>query len=137
MFKKYTVCLLLLISCASTDKLSTYHDFGEKKGIEKIVDDLFVYLLKDERTKESFQRLNLDKTKEGLSNFICVTLEGPCKYEGQSMKRAHKGQEITERQFYGMVENMQKAMNKNNIPQRAQNNLLGKLAAMHKDIIGN
>ncbi len=136
MFKKYLLCLFLLIGCASADKLATYKEFGEKEGITKVVDDLFVYLLQDERTKEAFSRLNLEKTKHGLSNFICVTLEGPCKYEGQSMRRAHKGQDITQAQFYAMVENMQKAMNQNNIPQRAQNKLLGKLAAMHKDIIG-
>ncbi len=136
MFKKYIICFFLLIGCASTDKLATYREFGEIEGITKVVDDLFVYLLKDKRTKAAFMRLNLKNTKHGLSNFICVTLEGPCKYEGQTMRRAHKGQSITQSQFYAMVENMQKAMNKNNIPQRAQNKLLGKLAAMHKDIIG-
>jgi hemoglobin len=133
----YLIFALTSLVTASTfaADLSAYKDFGEKDGLTKVVDDTMINLLSDKRTKPFFEKADQKHIKEKLVEQFCAELEGPCTYTGQSMKRAHKGHDINSAQFYALVEALQLAMNKNNIPQRAQNKLLAKLAPMHKDII--
>lgn len=126
---------LLFLSVAHAKDLSTYKDFGEKPGLVKVVDDMMINLLADERLKPFFEKVEQVNFKAKLVEQFCVELDGPCEYTGQNMKRAHKGQDINSAHFYALVEALQKSMNKNKIPQRAQNKLLAKLAPMHKDII--
>ncbi len=113
----------------------TFEDFGSKEGLVKVVDDTMINLLADARTKPFFEKADQTRIKEKLVEQFCVEIEGPCTYTGQTMKRAHKGHDINSAHFYALVEALQKAMDKNKIPNRAQNKLLSKLAPMHKDII--
>lgn len=112
-----------------------FEDFGKKEGLVKVVDDTMINLLADPVTKPFFEKTDQVRIKEKLVEQFCVELDGPCKYTGQSMARSHKGLNITQAQFYSLVESLQKAMTKNKIPTRAQNKLLAKLAPLHKDII--
>ncbi|MES2527724.1 MAG: group 1 truncated hemoglobin [Bdellovibrionota bacterium] len=112
-----------------------FEDFGGKEGLVKVVDDTMINLLADSKTKPFFEKADQTRIKEKLVEQFCVELNGPCTYTGQTMKRSHKGHDINSGHFYALVESLQKAMDKNRIPQRAQNKLLSKLAPMHKDII--
>lgn len=115
--------------------LSAFNAFGGKDGLVKVVDDLMINLLADKRTKPFFEKADQVRIKEKLVEQFCVELEGPCTYTGQNMKRSHKGHDINSAHFYALVESLQLAMTKNDIPERAQNKLLARLAPMHKDII--
>lgn len=127
--------LLLTFSSFAEESSPEYKAFGEKPGLVKLVDDTMINLLADPKTKPFFEKADQTRIKEKLVEQFCVELGGPCTYTGQNMKRAHKGHDINSSHFYALVEALQKAMNKNKIPQRAQNKLLAKLAPMHKDII--
>lgn len=130
----FAIITLLSVSLYSSD-LTTYQEFGEQAGLTKVVDGLIVNLLANEKTRPFFEKADLVRIKEKLVEQFCAQLDGPCTYTGQNMKRAHKGHEIDTSQFNSLVEALQDSMNKNKIPQRAQNKLLAKLAVMHKDII--
>lgn len=134
MFKLFFLSFFLFSSLQAAD-LSSFEAFGGKAGLVKVVDDTMINLLADKSTRPFFEKADQVRIKEKLVEQFCVELEGPCTYTGQNMKRAHKGHEINTHQFNALVEALQKAMVKNNIPQRAQNKLLAKLAPMHKDII--
>lgn len=129
-----TIALSLSMNANSAD-LAAFQDFGETPGLVKVVDDLMVNLLANEKTRPFFEKVDHTAVKQKLVEQFCAQLEGPCIYTGQTMKRAHKGHEIDAAQFNALVEALQDSMNKNKIPQRAQNKLLAKLASMHKDII--
>ena len=51
------------------------------------------------------------------------------------MKSAHAGMEINKAQFNALVEVLQVAMDARNIPFATQNQLLARLAPMHRDVI--
>lgn len=127
---------LVSLGCSTTDKLNAYQAFGEKPGITQVVETLLENLLKDERTRSSFEKIDHERLIEKLVEQFCVELEGPCEYTGQSMARAHKGQDVTQAQYYALVENLQRSMEQNKIPFFAQTKLLGKLAPMYRDIVG-
>ncbi len=130
-----TLFVLLLSGQTFAADLSAFKAFGEKAGLVKVVDDLMINLLADKRTKPFFEKADQVRIKEKLVEQFCVELEGPCTYTGQTMKRSHKGHDINTAHFYALVEALQLAMAKNEIPERAQNKLLAKLAPMHKDIV--
>jgi hemoglobin len=126
--------LLVLMSASAYADDSLYRAFGEKAGLVKITDDLYTNLLADPRTAPYFENAPIRRIKEKLVEQFCVLLGGPCQYTGRTMKRAHEGQNIDRAAFNALVEDLQKAMDKNDVPFHLQNKLLAKLAPMYRDI---
>jgi hemoglobin len=120
---------------ARVSDATTFKAFGEKAGLVKIMDDFMVGLLKDTRTKSFFENADQARVKEQLVEQICEMLQGPCKYAGGKMKPIHANLSINREHFNALVEQLQFAMDKNNVPFTAQNKLLAVLAPMHRDII--
>lgn len=120
---------------SANDDAELYRQLGEKAGLVKIVDDFVGFLLLDARTESFFATTDRAKLKTNLVDQFCEVSGGPCKYTGKSMKTVHAGLEIKSADFNALVEDLQKAMQKNHVSTRAQNKLLAKLAPMHRDII--
>jgi hemoglobin len=70
-----------------------------------------------------------------LEEQFCVVSGGPCKYTGKDMKTSHEDLKVNRAQFNALVENLQDAMAKNDVPSHTQNRLLALLAPMHRDIV--
>lgn len=112
-----------------------FDQFGGKAGLASLMDDLMINLVDDSRTRPFFATANQTHIKQELTDQFCVILGGPCTYTGKSMEQAHAKLVIDRAQFNALVEDLQKAMDKHNIPFRAQNKLLEKLAPMSRAII--
>ena len=112
-----------------------YKEFGEKAGLVKLMDDFMVNLLNDPRTRPAFENADRTRVKEQLVDQFCFILNGPCEYKGAKMKAIHANLGINRENFNALVEQLQFAMDKNNVPFRAQNKLLAVLAPMHRDIV--
>ena len=112
-----------------------FKDFGEKAGLVKIMDDFMVGLLKDSRTKPFFENVDQQRVKEQLVDQICEILKGPCEYKGAKMTPVHKELGLNREHFNALVEQLQFAMDKNNVPFSSQNKLLAVLAPMHRNIV--
>ncbi|KGI77534.1 group I truncated hemoglobin [Oleiagrimonas soli] len=112
-----------------------FADFGGKAGLKALMEDFMANLMADPRTQPFFAHVDRTRIKHELVDQFCVILDGPCTYTGASMAQAHRGLGIKRADFNALVEDLQKAMNKHNIPFRAQNKLLAKLAPMHRDIV--
>lgn len=117
---------------ASDDSL--YRAFGEKAGLHRITDDFVANLLADPRTSPYFDGVTIRRLKEKLFEHFCELTGGPCEYTGRTMKRSHEGLNINRAAFNATIEDLQKAMDKNDVPFRSQNKLLAKLAPMYRDI---
>jgi hemoglobin len=52
------------------------------------------------------------------------------------MKTTHKGMKITDAEWNATVENLTRALDKNNVPAKDQSELLGLLGPMKADIVG-
>ncbi len=150
MFKTFTLCGALLLSgftvqvhaqdsadvapvIASDDKL--FNDFGGHDGLVHIMDDLMVNLLADERTHDFFVAAKQDHIKAMLVEQFCHILGGDCVYTGKDMKTAHKDLGVDQAAMFALVEDLQKAMDKNHVPFSSQNKLLAALAPQHRDIV--
>ncbi len=112
-----------------------YQAFGEKAGLVKLMDDFVPRLQADPRLAEAFKNANVVNLKSQLVNQICQVSGGPCEYKGPDMKVAHSNMDITKTDFNALVEVLQKSMDAQGIAFSSQNQLLAKLAPMHRDVI--
>ncbi|MFY2765175.1 group I truncated hemoglobin [Arenimonas sp. MALMAid1274] len=130
-----TVLLVALAACASTPRQTLYQQFGERAGIEALVEELLVRVLEDPRINEGFAEVDLVNLNDRLVEQICVEVGGPCTYTGKTMAESHATLAVTEADFNALVEDLVDAMDARGIPRRAQNRLLVRLAPMHRDIV--
>lgn len=129
---------LLMAGCAQAQPApdtSAFQAFGAKPGLVGLMDDFMVRLLADPRTAPFFQKANQERVKEQLVDQFCEALSGPCVYQGVDMKSSHQDLEIRKGDFNALVEILQSAMTARGVPFAAQNQLLAKLAPLHRDII--
>ena len=118
---------------------SLYKRLGGREGIAIVVGDFTANMAADPRVNIRFKDTKpaeLEKFKSNLADQICEASGGPCSYLGKDMKTAHKDMRITEDEWNATVENLVKALDKNNVPAQAKQELLGALGPMKKDIVG-
>lgn len=120
---------------ATSGNSALYQAFGEKAGLVKLMDDFVPRLQADLRLAEAFKKANVENLKMQLVNQICQVSGGPCEYKGADMKTAHNSMDITKTDFNALVEVLQKSMDAQGISFSNQNQLLAKLAPMHRDVI--
>jgi hemoglobin len=114
--------------------------FHGKEGLTRITSDLVDRNIADPRIKDIFATADIVRLKRTLAEQFCYILAGPasaggCDYTGKDMSATHKDQGITPRDFNALVENLQRAMDKEGVAFSAQNKLLAKLAPMSKQAI--
>jgi hemoglobin len=114
---------------------SLYQGLGGKPGIRKIVDTLLPIVLADPRIKDAFTDIDMKTLGLRLEEQFCVLGGGPCQYKGKDMATMHEGLNISNAQFNALAEDLQDAMERNNVPPRVQNKLVAKLAPMQRQIV--
>ena len=112
-----------------------FQQFGGMPGMTALMDDFMVILLEDPRMRPFFEKVDHDRVKRQLAEQFCAILNGGCAYSGRDMKETHAAFAIDKADFNALVEDLQIAMDRRDIPFRAQNKLLSVLAPMHREVI--
>ncbi|HEX2590432.1 MAG TPA: group 1 truncated hemoglobin [Rhizomicrobium sp.] len=112
-----------------------YQDLGGQAGITQIAIDTADNFIADDRIKATFDNTNMDRFKKLLAEQFCAVAGGPVVYTGRDMKASHKALGLTNADFNAVVEDLQKALDKNGIPFATQNRLLARLAPMQHDVV--
>ncbi|HTY80555.1 MAG TPA: group 1 truncated hemoglobin [Candidatus Bathyarchaeia archaeon] len=136
---------LVLTACASAppDTASSgptlYQRLGGREAIKLVVDDFVANMAADPRVNGRFKGLDaarVARLQTNLADQICDATGGPCAYLGKDMRAVHTGMGITEAEWNATVENLVKALDKNKVPPKEQQELLAALGGMKKDIVG-
>ncbi|EJL94334.1 hemoglobin like protein [Herbaspirillum sp. CF444] len=114
---------------------SLYRDLGGLEVLTRVVDDALALALADARIKDSFKDTDMKRLARLITEQFCELSGGPCKYSGDPMKEVHQGLALNNMQFNALVEDLQAAMDKSNIPSRTQNKLLALLAPMQRTVV--
>jgi len=132
------VAVLLLAACQNMgmQQKSLYDRLGGKDAITAVVDDFVANVAADKRINGFFAKADIPRLKRNLVDQICQATGGPCTYTGKDMKTAHKGMGITDADFNALVEDLQKSLNKFKVPDKEQGELLGALAPLKPQIVG-
>jgi hemoglobin len=114
-----------------------YERLGGQDAIKAVVKDFVEEEVgKDTRINARFGNTDIPKFEALLSDQICQGTGGPCKYQGKDMKTAHTGMKITDDEFTALVEDLKKSLDKFKVPAAEQNELIGILAPMKPDVVG-
>lgn len=114
---------------------AVFQDFGGKAGINKVVDDFLVVWQADPRISKRLADADVERLGLLLKEQFAQLTGGPVVYSGRNMTEAHAGMGLRNTEFNALAEDLQVSMDKNGVPNRAQNKLLAKLAPMEKQIV--
>ncbi|MBL4856647.1 MAG: group 1 truncated hemoglobin, partial [Idiomarina sp.] len=114
---------------------SLYQQLGEQQGIETIVEEMLYRVGGDERIAHHFDGVDIMRVHKLISEQVCDLSGGPCDYSGEDMKTSNRNMGVDNADFNALVEHLIAAMEKEDVPVSAQNQLLGVLAPMHSDIV--
>ena len=127
--------LLLLSAAPAFAEDTLFADMGGQAGIDRIVDASVDNYLADDRIKAIFEESNTDRIRAEFKVQFCQIAGGPCAYKGHDMTAAHKGLHLTNANFNAVVEDLQVAMDKCDIPFATQNRFLARLAPMQHQVV--
>lgn len=120
---------------------SLYDRLGGVYAIATVVDDFIDRLLVNDvlnanpAIKEARDRVPRAGLKYRVTEMVCMATGGPCKYTGRTMKESHKHLNITEKEWDAMVADFKVTLNKFNVPEKEQNELITVVGSTKKDIV--
>lgn len=114
---------------------SIYQGLGKTEGITKIVNDFVPLILADSRISAFFSKMKKDEFSALLVAQFCELAGGPCQYKGKDMYEAHQGMSISNAHFNALAEDLQIAMEMNQVSSSVANKLVAKLAPMQRPIV--
>ena len=116
---------------------SLYERLGGTEGVNAIAKDLVDNHLKNPIISTRFQ--NASKDRDALAtaaaNFFIQGTGGPEVYEGKNMVAAHKGMNISGNELVAALDDALNALEKNNVPQKVQEEVLFVLFSMRKEVM--
>src|SRR6266542_1030860 len=115
---------------AQVTQPSLYERLGGAYSIATVVDDFIERLLvnptlnANPAIKEARTRVPKAGLKFHVTALVCEVSGGPCKYTGRAMKESHQHLNITQAEWDAMVADFKATLNKFNVPQREQQELI-------------
>ena len=110
--------------------------FGGQAGVDVWVDDLFYYILADNRINQIFKSHGHVERQMALNKELeSMVLGGPNHYSGASMSAAHAELGITVTQFNAVVEDAYLACDAARTPYHVCNQLIAALAPFERVIV--
>jgi hemoglobin len=135
-------------------KQSLFERLGGEQGVTAIVDDFTARALQDPRVNwprkgvtraKLFHRSQTEAwtptpqhvaaLKQHLAQFIALATGGPAHYEGKDMKGAHAAMHITNPEFDAAVGDLKAALDKLQIPNKEQKELLAIIESTRPEIV--
>lgn len=132
--------LLLLAACAQTPPAPTaslYDRLGGRDAITVVVADAIGNISSDTRINHRFGAADPAKLTKNLVDLVCIRAGGPCTYSGLDMSAAHEGMHIRDDEFDALIEDLEKSLNKFNVPAREKAEALAAMRQMRNAIVGH
>jgi hemoglobin len=118
----------------ATADVTLFQRLGGQTGVDLIVRETLETVSTDPRTKRTFAKVDMKRLNTKIAEHICSLTNGNCKYSGDNMKQTHGGMNITEAEFYLMVEFLRTTLDRH-VGEREKNELLRILAPMKGDVV--
>lgn len=113
-----------------------YDRLGGEAGITQLVDDAVNAHLDNPVIKTRFENTSdIEKAKRLSVEFFCAGAGGPQQYTGRELLEAHRGMNISEQEFIAVVDDILGAMNKNNLGEDVQKDVLAILYSLKDQVI--
>ena len=135
--RSFVAGVSLCVTCSvMADGHLLYERIGAQDGIATVVDGFLGKVGADDRVNGRFADTDMPKLRALLIEQVCEATGGPCKYSGMSMLDAHTGMNITEDEFGIVAAHFAAAMLDAGVGTDDNATIMGVLAGMHDDIVG-
>ena len=114
---------------------SLYERLGGSEGITQIANDVVDNHISNPAIANRFASANIAALKNAAATFFITGTGGPQVYKGKDMLSAHKGMNIAPIEFMAVLDDALAALQKNNIGQREQEEVLYTLYSMRSEIV--
>lgn len=114
---------------------SLFERLGGESGITAIANDVVENHLANKTIATRFAGCSADTLKKGAASFFISGTGGPAVYTGKDMLETHKGMNISANEFMAVLDDTLSALDKNNIGQREQEEVLYTLYSMRSHIM--
>jgi hemoglobin len=117
-----------------------FQRLGGTQGIAAIVDDIVVAHMENPAIRARFlpiltQPERLSAIKAHTVNFLEMGSGGAAKYEGRSMRDAHKGMNISGEEYMAVLDDIMGVLKKRQIDEQTQKDVLAIAYSLKDDII--
>lgn len=114
---------------------SLFEKLGGNVGITAIANDAVDNHIANTAIANRFINTDIPKLKQAAATFFISGTGGENVYKGKDMLSAHKGMNISANEFMAVIDDILDALEKNNIAQREQEEVLYVLYSMRSDIM--
>jgi hemoglobin len=114
---------------------AAFKAFHGTDGLKRIAGDLVEFSHADPRITDIFRTADNARLKRTLAEQFCYILGGGCAYTRRDMVSIHKDMGLQNADMGALVENLERAMEKEKVPFWAQAKLLAKLAPMKRVVV--
>ena len=114
---------------------SLFERLGGNEGITAIANDVVDNHLSNKTIANRFADSDIEALKNSAATFFITGTGGENIYKGKDMLAAHKGMNISSAEFMGVLDDSLKALDKNHIGQREQEEVLYILYSMRSQIV--
>ena len=137
---RLTLALVALVlstmACASAPATQPlYQQLGGIDGINTVSHAMLQRMSTDPRTRRTFDGINLRTLSASLAAHLCKVADGPCVYEGETMRNAHADLALGGSEFEATVQILREELDRAGVSQGAKNELLRRLAPSRRDIV--
>ena len=119
--------------------MSLFEQLGGKEAVNAAVDLFYTKVLADDRIKDFFDGVDMDKQKNKQKAFLTFAFGGPNAYTGQKMREGHAHlveRGLNDSHFDAVMENLGATLKELGVP----DNLIGEAAAIaestRNDVLG-
>lgn len=119
----------------SEAEATLYTRLGGQEGIAAIVEDIWNNHVSNPAIKQRYAESDPENVKRLVREFFGAGIGGPETYTGDDMLTAHKGMNISDKEFVAVVDDVLGALDKNSVGQRERDEVLCILYSMKGDIV--
>ena len=115
---------------------SIYAEIGGREAVESVVDDFYDRVLDDPLLEPYFEDTDMNALFAHQVQFVSAVAGGPADYDGADMQTAHEGMGITEEAFAHVAEHLDAALRENGVDGATAETIIGEVAALEDDVVG-
>lgn len=117
-----------------------FQRLGGTPGIAALVDDIVAAHMENPTVRARFlpvlaQPERLAVIKQHTVNFLEMGSGGAAKYEGRSMRDAHKGMNISGEEYLAVIDDIMKVLRKHEIDDQSQKDVLAIAYSLKDEIV--
>ena len=112
-----------------------YERLGGHDAIAGIVKDLLDAHARNPIIGTRFARIDLEKSKQKATEFMCMGAGGPEQYTGEGLVKVHQGMNVSEREFIAAMDDLAEVLEKHKVGDRENDEIVGIFMKLKHEVL--